>query len=86
MLPLWAKNADGKWERFPTELIEVLVDETLGFDFSLPSQLLYNKYLLKEKAFVKFRHHFEFNPIPRALHRLRYPSMLTCQYRLRKQT
>ncbi len=74
MIPIWAK-VDGKWEPFPTYLVETLGDGTVGFRFQA-NRCEYER----TAAFKKFREKFEWNPITRSAQM--YPSW---EYRLRKQ-
>ena len=72
MIPIWAR-IEGKWEQFPSHLLETLSDNSLGFRFDY-SRDEYEK----TAAFRRFREHFEHNPIS-------WPGGLTAyEYRLKK--
>jgi hypothetical protein len=74
--PIWAKTEDGKWERFPFELLEALPGGYTGFNFC--NDDVETNYMAKVFAFKKFRHYFEYNPIPNT-------ASLNISYRLKKQ-
>lgn len=77
-IPIWAKDKQGKWQHFPTHLLDTLVDGSQGFRF-------FNHAAEPEKtvAFRVFRDYFEYNPIGWPQNRM---TALHFDYRLRKQT
>jgi len=58
MIPLWAKDKTGKWQVFPTHLLETLRDGSMGFKFDWAVD-----NTERRKYFAQFRQYFEANPV-----------------------